>query len=418
MLTGIEEFRRFRAPLLGAVLGMGSGLLLNNFILSTFAPYIIEDFGWSRSQWAMLGVASILMIVCQPIAGQLTDRYGVRRVAAVGALSFPFFMVAFSLVTANIYLFLGIYAAQLIVCSTTTATVYSRTIAELFDKRRGTALAIIGSSPALVGAIGSLLITDFVANHGWRSGYLAVAAFCAIGAIAMIALIPASDRPAAHRRQRGGAYRVLMQNPATWIMLAGSFLVTMPFALATSSLKIVILEQGISDADAAAMVAIFGAASIAGRFIAGLALDYFSPHLVAVVGFLLPVIGLLLLASGQDSFVAVATAILLVGLSMGSEVDVLPFLVTRHFPMPVFSTVLGVMTAGLGCAIAVGNILMSRSLATTGSLDLFLYLAAFLCFVGASLFLLLSADRYRVEGVWSEESETRQPALRESDAQI
>ncbi len=395
-MKGFEEFRRHWAPLVGVVLGMGSGLLLNNFILSTFAPYLIGEFGWSRAQWALLGVASIFMIVSQPLAGQLTDRFGVRRVAAVGAFGFPLFMIAFSMINSNIYVFLAIYVAQLIVCSTTTATVYSRTVAELFHARRGAALAIIGSSPALVGAIGSFAMTGFVAEYGWRNGYLAIAAFCAICAIVAILLIPPSPQAAGDRPKRTGVYRELASQPACWLMLAGCFLVTIPFALATSSLKIVILDQGLTDADAAAMVAAFGIASIAGRFIAGVALDYFSPHLVGVAGFSLPVIGLLLLASGNGSFLLVLAAIILIGVAMGSEVDVIPFLVTRHFPMEMFSTVLGVMTAGLGTAIAVGNLILGSALEASGSFDLFFYLAAALCFVGSLLFLLLRSHRFRM----------------------
>ncbi|MBN9190078.1 MAG: hypothetical protein J0I62_16530, partial [Microbacterium sp.] len=79
---------------LAASLGMGSALSLNTYILSIFAPYLIEEFGWSRSQWAMLGLVQMAVMVSIPIAGRLTDLYGVRRVAAVGAFSYPLFLLA------------------------------------------------------------------------------------------------------------------------------------------------------------------------------------------------------------------------------------------------------------------------------------------------------------------------------------
>ena len=79
-MRDLGEFQQHWRPLLGSFLGMGSALSLNSYILSTFAPYMIRDFGWSRSQWAMLGVVQFLVMICLPIAGRLTDMFGVRRV--------------------------------------------------------------------------------------------------------------------------------------------------------------------------------------------------------------------------------------------------------------------------------------------------------------------------------------------------
>ena len=45
----LGEFRHHWRPLLAAFLGVGSALSLNSYILSIFAPYLIEEFGWSRS---------------------------------------------------------------------------------------------------------------------------------------------------------------------------------------------------------------------------------------------------------------------------------------------------------------------------------------------------------------------------------
>jgi hypothetical protein len=57
-MQDLGEFRQNWRPLLGSFLGMGSALSLNAYILSTFAPYLIGEFGWSRAQWAMLGWCS------------------------------------------------------------------------------------------------------------------------------------------------------------------------------------------------------------------------------------------------------------------------------------------------------------------------------------------------------------------------
>lgn len=396
-----REFRQHWRPLTASFLGMGSALSLNSYILSTFAPYLIGEFGWSRSQWAMLGVVQILVMVCLPIAGRLTDLFGVRRVAAVGAFTFPLFLVAIAMMNGSITVYLAIYIAQTILCSTTTATVYARVVAEAFTLRRGLALAIAGSSPPLVAAVGSPLITAFVENHGWRAGYIAIAAFSALCAVATIALLP-RRQPAASlpngtqsQAKRSGVYRDIARMPAFWMMLGACFLVNLPFTLATSQIKMVVLDQGISDADAAIMISAFAIGSIVGRFIAGLALDIFPGHMIAAIGFGLPFVGLLLLASSFDSVPMVGLAILLMGLSFGSEGDVIPYLVTRYFDMAVFSTVMGLLSAAIGLAMALGNVILSLSLAATNSFNLYLFIAATGSFLGSGVFLLLGLHRFR-----------------------
>ncbi len=399
-MRDFSEFRRHWRPLTASFLGMGSALSLNSYILSTFAPYLIDEFGWSRSQWAMLGVVQILVMICLPVAGRLTDLYGVRAVAAVGAASFPLFLVAIAMMNGNILVYLGIYIAQTIVCSTTTATVYARVVAEAFTVRRGLALAIAGCSPPLIGAVGSPLITAFVEHHGWRAGYIVVAMFCAVCAAATIALLPRRNavpqsQATEPRQRRAGVFREIARMPVFWLLLGACFLVNLPFTLATSQIKIVVLDQGISDADAAIMISAFAIGSIAGRFLAGFALDVFPGHIIAAIGFGLPFFGLLLLASSYNSTPVVGLAILLMGLSFGSEGDVIPFLITRYFDMAIFSTVMGLLSASIGLAMAMGNIILSLSLAASNSFDTYLMIAAAGSFLGSGLFLLLGLRKFR-----------------------
>lgn len=394
-MTGLGEFRQHWRPLLASFLGMGSALSLNSYILSIFAPYLIDEFGWTRAQWAMLGVVQILVMICLPIAGRLTDIYGVRRVAAVGALSFPLFLVAITFVDGNIRSYLAIYVAQTVVCSTATATVYSRVVAEAFTVRRGLALAICGSSPPIIGALGSPLISAFVEVHGWRAGYLVVAAFCAICAVATLWLLPRQSRSMPLPRHTAnvsgttGVYRDLVAMPAFWIMLAAILLVNAPFSLAHAQLKMVVLAQGLGDATAAMLVSVFAIGSIAGRIVSGWALDYLPSHWIAATSFVLPFFGLLLLASGMDTLAAVTLALLLIGLSFGGEADILPYLVTRHFGITIFSTVLGLMSAAIGASMAFGNFVIAMVLGATDSFNAYLVGAAAASLFGSSLFLLL-----------------------------
>lgn len=395
-----SEFRQHWRPLLAAFIGMGSALSLNSYILSIFAPYLIGEFGWTRSQWAMLGITQILIMICMPVAGRLTDMFGVRPVAAVGAISFPVSLVAIAMMNGNIYVYLGIYIAQTIFCSTTTATVYSRLVAAAFSNRRGLALGICGSSPPLISAAASPLITAFVEDHGWRAGYLTIAVYCAVCTVITLLLIP-RNKPADPSRGQAatggavGVYRTIFAMPAFWVILAAVFLANLPFSLAISQLKLVVLEQGLSDATAAMLVSTFAIGSIVGRVFSGIALDYLPANIIAAICFGLPFFGLLMLASPFNGVAVVTVAILLVGLSFGGEGDIVPYLVTRYFGISVFSTVFGLLTAAIGSAMALGNGLLGLTLDTTGSFDMYLFVAAAGALIGSSLFLLLGLSRFQ-----------------------
>ncbi len=394
-MADFSEFRRHWRPLLGSFIGMGSALSLNSYILSIFAPYLMKDLGWSLSQWSSFGTVQMLIVFCTPVAGRLADRFGVRRVAAVGALAFPLSLLAISAMDGRIGTYLAIYIAQTVICSTTTATVYSRVVAGAYSARRGLALGIVGASPPLVAALFSSPISNFVEAQGWRAGYMLVAAFCAFCAVVTLLLLPSRSQEAANDRASGitaseGVYRIVFANPVFWIMLTATFLVNLPFTLATTQLKTVVLAQGLPASAAAVLVMVFAISSIVGRVLSGVALDYVPAHLIAAIGFGLPAIGLLLLASPLDSFATVATALALIGVSFGGEGDIIPYLVTRYFGIAIYSTVLGLLSAVMGLAMGGGNIL----LAITGSFDVYLWLAAATTTIGSLLFLVLGKPRF------------------------
>ena len=394
-MSDFSEFRTHWRPLAAGALGVGTGLSLNTYVLSIFAPYLIKEFGWSLSQWAMLGLVQFAAMVAIPIAGRLTDLYGVRRVAALGAFAYPLSLFVISRLGGDIYVYMGILLAQIVICSTTTMTVYSRIVAGAYSARRGLALGICGSAPPLIGAIASPLLSAVVADHGWRTGYVAMAVFCGICSVATFFLLGRGDaarqaRPVqpAETRPRGD-YRAILSSPVFWIIFAALVLVNLPFSLASSQLKLVVLAQGLPDATAALMITVFAVSSIAGRVVFGAALDRLPAHLIAALAFCLPVIGLLLLASPYDTLVPVMLGLVFIGLSFGGEGDIVPYLVTKHFNLAIYGSVYGLLTAAMGASMALGNVLLSAILAESNDYDRYFVIAAAATAIGSALFLLL-----------------------------
>ena len=388
------ELRANWRPLAAAFVGLGSGFSLTMYTTSIMAPHLLGEFGWSKSEFALVGSLSLLMIPILPLIGRLADVLGARRTALIGILSLPLCFVAFSMMKGDIRTYIGLFLAQSMLCVTTTATVYTRIVVQYVKSARGLALAVVASGPAFTGAIGGPLLNNFVEAHGWRAGYLALAVFSVVaGAITLLLMPP--DRRADGRVEPVKArsiredYPEIIANPAFWLMLAAMVLCNIALAISQTQLKLVLLDNGIAASGISIMISGFAVGVLLGRFVCGVALDRYPAHRVAALVMSLTSVGLLLLASHVADRPVQMLAVVLFGVSFGGEGDLIGYLVVRHFGVRVYSTVLGVMTAGTITASALGAALLSFTLKMTGGYTLFLAGSAVTVAVGSGLFLLL-----------------------------
>ena len=149
-MSYLGELRRNVRPLVAASLGCGTSLPLFAYTNSVFAPHLIGAFGWSRAQFALIGITMLLTLPFLPLIGRLTDRFGVRRVALTGTLLiFPCF-IGYSLMPGDFTTYLVLFTAVLIIASMTGPLVYSRVIAENFKLTQGLSLTIVNCAPAVL----------------------------------------------------------------------------------------------------------------------------------------------------------------------------------------------------------------------------------------------------------------------------
>ena len=125
-------------------------------------------------------------------------------------------------------------------------------------------------------------------------------------------------------------------------------------------------DHGVSGKSAAFATSVFGAASIAGRMGNGFLVDRFFAPRVIVFPFAGAAAGVAILwggATGSTAFVAAA----LLGLAIGAESDVMPFLVSRYFGMRSMGELLGCIFGAYTVGNAVGRYLFGVGFDTTGS---------------------------------------------------
>ena len=398
------EFRQHWKALLAATLGLAMGLSIQGYINSIFAPHLLKSFQWSRADFALTSMVSSVAILCIPIAGRLTDRFGVRPVATIGMAVFPLTFIGMSLMTGSIYEYVAYNVIQLAICVTTSATVYSRIVAERFTAARGTALAVLTCGPALSGALLSPVLGSVVAEHGWRTGYLLLVLLLGVVALVVRRILPqpgiAGEQGVAARSAKGLiSYPALARSRTLWILLIAGFLCSLPHALASSQLNLMLVDTGIGPGVAAFMISIFAIGTIAGRLLAGIALDHFPAYLVAIVAMSVPSLGLFILGSGTTSVLMIGAGMLSIGFAMGAEGDILAYLVIRHFGVSTVSTILGLVTATIALAGTTGALALSIILRTTGSYSHFMLLAGCCVLLGAFSFSALRNAEVNCLGV-------------------
>ena len=136
----------------------------------------------------------------------------------------------------------------------------------------------------------------------------------------------------------------------------------------------IMTDRGAAPVMAAALASFVGWCSLAGRLGTGFMLDRFPATYVGAVMFLLPVVACLLLLYGGTSSLALGLAAGLVGLTLGAEVDVVVYLVSRHFGLRNFAGLYGGLLAALSIGTALGPLAAARIFDVTGSYAQFLWL--------------------------------------------
>src|SRR6185437_15081665 len=112
-----------------------------------------------------------------------------------------------------------------------------------------------------------------------------------------------------------------------WLMLGVFFLAAIAVNGTAAHVVPLLTDAGISPARAAATMGVFGLATMTGRLLAGYLVDRFFAPYVATVLFLAPIAGFAFLATAAG--VLPSLGVILLGLGLGTEIDLIAFLVSR-----------------------------------------------------------------------------------------
>ncbi len=118
-------------------------------------------------------------------------------------------------------------------------------------------------------------------------------------------------------------------------------------------------------------------------------LDRLSAQRVGAVVFLFPLGGALILLSGITDYYALSLAAIMIGLTLGAEVDVIAYLSARYFGMLNYGTLYGAVIAALSVGTAFGPLTAGWFFDIGGDYSGFLQLVCIMVVIASIMLLSL-----------------------------
>lgn len=340
---------------------------------------------------AAFGIAAMTVAACSPPLGYLLDRVNPARVIVPCLVIFGAAFASLSLLTPRLWHLYAVFFVLGVVGNGTAQMAYSGAVSSWFHARRGTALAVVMAG----GAVGAMVLPpiaeSLIARYGWRQ------ACVILGALVLVVGPPAAARFVRRRPQPsritaapvdGASLGEGLRSRVFWILVAVLFGSSIAQNGAITHLAALLTDRGVTAHGAALSVSAMGAASLAGRLVTGWLLDRFFAARVAFGLLTMAALGTLLLATA-DSLALGVLAAALIGLGMGGEADVTPYLLSRYFGLRAFSVLYGLTWTAYAIAGAIGPILMGRAFDVAGSYATLLPVLAGVMLMVATMMLFL-----------------------------
>ncbi len=352
------------------------------YTFSLFLDPLHAAFGWKReAMGGAFALAAITVALVSPLIGILLDRFPPSRVILPGILVFATALATLSRLTPNIIQFYATFFVIGLVANATAQFAYTRTVLTWFTSRRGFALALL-----LTGSgIGSILIPPLtewmIQRHGWRSGFLLLGGIAILGFPLTAFLV--RNRPEAaivraeHHADKGMTVRAAMRTTAFWILAFITILSAFSENGLVTNLAPILTQHGLLAATAALALSVRGGAGIIGRLGIGFAIDRVSPEGIQSVVLALAAAGTLILAFAGSAWTALLGAAVL-GVGLGSEADVGPYLLARYFGRRHFSVLYGLTWTAYAIGGATGPLWMGYLYDLAGA-----YLPRFIVYLAA-----------------------------------
>jgi MFS family permease len=168
------------------------------------------------------------------------------------------------------------------------------------------------------------------------------------------------ERIATRQALPGTPFAAAIRSSLFWALGIAFFFDVMAINGTLTHIVALLTDRGYALPAATGALSGAGLALLVGRTLSGWCLDRFRGAYVAVAFFVMPMIGIALLASRTGGIVPALGAVAL-GLGIGAEVDLMAFFVSRYFGLRDYAKIYGLMFALFGIGTGIGPALSGAS---------------------------------------------------------
>ncbi|WP_186297577.1 MFS transporter [Sedimenticola selenatireducens] len=273
----LPKVTSWRTPLLVIVAGciiamIGFGI---RSVFGLFLEPMTTAHGWSRETFAIaMAIQNLLWGIGVPIAGALADRYGPMRVLSVGAVIYGLGVWGMAVTDSSmgLHLFGGLLTGLGI--AFTAFSLALAAMAKVVGPERRTLVLGLGTAAGSLGqVIFSPLGQQFIANYGWQSALMILAA-TALLIIPLSLCLPNNQThtgEAACDQTLNEALREAMGHRGFVLLTVGFFVCGFHVAFITVHFPSYVKDLGLAPEVGAYALSIIGLFNIAGSFLSGAA---------------------------------------------------------------------------------------------------------------------------------------------------
>ncbi len=363
-----EEEDRYGWVVVGATFMALAVIFGVSYSFAAFFEPLSQAFQANRADVSLVfGVSGLLYFLLGAGAGILADRFGPRAVTSAGmvliALALAAVSVADSLLQVTLFYGLGVGAG--------IALVYTPAIACVqpwFTRQRGLAAGVASSGIGAGTLVVPLLLSWALTSISWRSAlqWLAVATLVlGLAATALLRRAPAATVRAG-AVVPGLTLRQAIAHPRFRWMYAATLLGAVPMFIPFAHVSAAARDLGVSDARAVGLVGLIGIGSLVGCFGIGTLADRLGRPRTLVLAQAALGLSFLLWASASG-YAAMAVFAVLMGLSYGGIVSLLPALCMDFFGARAVSSILGTLYTGAAFGNLAGPYLAGAVFDQSGS---------------------------------------------------
>ncbi len=349
--------------------------------VSVFINSFIADLQLSRDEVALAYlVGTLLGATAMPAAGQLLDRWGIRRGQLLIAGLFGLALFNMSLVQNWIWLAAGFVLIRMLGQGSLTM-VSTVTVALWFDRLRGRAMGILSIGVSAGIALTPVLLNSSINQFGWRTAW--VAAAIAVPAV----LLPLTwfgliDRPSTVGQTPDGFVAATgepepapiwgftrseaLRQPAFWLIIVMSTLTSMLITGLNFHQIDLLVQSGLTEGEAATMFLPQIVGSTVAGFGMGWLLDRVSSRFLPALGLALLGISHLLAATLSSTLLVLVYALSL-GITAGSTKVISSSLLPKWFGTANIGSLQGVLQMAVVAGSSAGPLLLSVSQGALGT---------------------------------------------------